>query len=603
MGVQVCIIDRAMAISPLSKAVGIQPRSLEILQMSGLIDQFMERGLPMTDYSIFIGAKKVAERHIFPARSASHYEVGLLLEQSISCTILAEELDKMGVQVDRGWELLDTKVVDENGHTFVETILRRPLSDEKVMAEEKKVVGEVGPLVDNVDREYETQTVRSEYLVAADGARSTVRHKLNIEFPGRTRTQRVMMWDGTFECDDIDMARFARLMVEGDEMEPDEDISKTLQDLTADEFEKVVNGCIAPAKLKIKKTDWLTVFRVNERRADHVVHKNRIFLAGDAAHIQSPSGGQGMNTGLQDVHSLAWKLALVINKVAPAALLETYQEREATGDRAVEVATEMLDFERDAGFITMIKNRIFYSLMHVAIPLMEASGFEDKATMIGVRYHESALNKAHPTQATPAAQFQVGVRAQDGSLHPLQAVIVGTQYSASTRLHELIAGIGRFYILVFTSDMLHSGTSTANAAAIKGVSTTTAKALERNIEDYLSIWRSKWPYGSDIQDGHNDKDLFKIHVIAGSAVLDDSKESMDGHNISIKALADKRIGDGRVYMDDRKSLHKKYGFSGSRGAGGIIVIRPDSYIGYRVQGAGEQAWKDVQDYFNSILTK
>ncbi|KAG0301690.1 hypothetical protein BGZ98_008129 [Dissophora globulifera] len=609
MGIQVRIIDRAMAPSPLSKAVGIQPRSLEMLQMSGLIDQFLERGEPMTDFTFFIGPKKVASRHFFPTRSSSYYEAGLVLEQANTCAILIEELDKMGVQVDRGWELSDTKVLEENGRTFVETIIRRAHSGEN---SEKKLIGEVDPLTESVDNEYRTQVVRSEYLVAADGARSTVRHKLNIGFPGRTRSHKTMMWDGTFDCD-LDMTRLVltdgtrRLMVESGDMEPGEDISKTLQDLTVDEFEKIVNECIAPAKLKIKETHWLTIFRINERRAEHFVHKNRIFLTGDSAHIQSPSGGQGMNSGLQDAHNLAWKLALVINKVAPEALLETFQEREAMADRAIDVATKMLDMERDLGFVAMIKLRIFYALSPVIIPLMEAFGFEDRATMLDVRYYENALNKAHPTQPTPATEFQVGARAQDGSLRPLQGDTNETQNLESTRLHEITAGIGRFHILVFASDMLHSGTSITNTTEIQGVSTTTAKALERNIEDYLSIWRSKWPYAFNILDDLQDKDLFKVHVIAGTAVLEDSKDdkNINGNDSSnsVKALANKRMGDGRIYMDDTKVLHKRYGFASSRGAGGIVVIRPDSYIGYRVNGAGEQAWKDVQDYFDSILTK
>ncbi|KAG0328783.1 hypothetical protein BGZ99_004447 [Dissophora globulifera] len=625
MGIQVRIIDRALAPSPLSKAVVIHPRSLEIIQMSGLVDRFLGLGRPMMGFRFLVGTKKVAAMHYLMGGSRSHYKSGILLEQARSCKILTEELDKMGVQVDRGWELLDTRVVEEGEHTFVETTLRRALSGENTTVDDTKVIGDVELLAEHIDKDYETQVVRSKYLVAADGARSIVRHKLNIGFPGHTRSHKTIVWDGTYESD-IDMSDITfiygvnkkpmfsvplpggtRLITaEAGELEPDEDISTTLQNLSVDKFEKLINEYVAPGKLKITETRSMSIYRVNERRAEHFVHKNRIFLAGDSAHVQSPSGGQGMNTGLQDAHNLAWKLAFVINKIAPEALLETYQEREAMADRASAIAMKLLDRERDMGFFAMIKNRIFFALLPIVIPLMQAFGFEDESTMVDARYQENALCKAHLTQVTPAAQFQVGVRAEDGSLRPLLAEIDWKQDSVPTRLHELMAGIGCFHILVFVSDMLHLRTGTADTTVIQGVRTTTAKELERNIDDYLSIWRSKWSYASSMHDSRNNKDLFKVHVIDGSEVLHDIKESADGNSYSysdrIKFLAEKRMGDGRIYIDDTKVLHKRYGITSSGGAGGIVVIRPDSYIGYRVNGAGDQAWKDVQDYFNSILT-
>ncbi|KAG0301335.1 hypothetical protein BGZ98_008459 [Dissophora globulifera] len=615
LGISVRIIDRAMAPSPLSKANGIQVRSLEVFQMAGIIDPFLAQGLSFTDFRFYVGTKRVADMRYLGGRSVSHYPSGVILEQNTTCAILIEALDKMGVRVDRGWELTDTKVVEEGGRTFVEAVLRKVLPSENFTVDEKKLIGEVEALTAPVDTGYETQVVRSEYLVAADGARSAVRHKLNIDFPGRTRSHKTLMWDGLLDCD-LDLSRITimhggnkksvvacelpngtwRLGIDDVDLEPGEDISKTLQDLTPAKFEKLCNECIAPAKLKLKETKWLTIFKINERRADHFVHKNRIFLAGDAAHIQSPSGGQGMNTGLHDAHNLAWKLALVLNKAAPEALLATYHEREEMADRAIALTSSMLDMERDMGFTGMLKKRMFYALSPVIVPLMEYFEAEVDANMVDVHYKENALNKAHPTQTIPAAQFRVGVRAQDAALRPLRADTDRKHNSASTRLHELTVGIARFHIVVFASDMLSPRTGTPSATAIQGVSTTTAKELERNIEDFLSIWRTKWSYASNIRDGHKDKDLFKVHVITGPVALSNSSSS-------VKALADKKTGDGRIYVDDTKALHRRYGFASKRGAGGIVVIRPDSHVGYRVNGAGGQAWKDVQDYFNSILTK
>ncbi|KAG0336516.1 hypothetical protein BG000_006510 [Podila horticola] len=82
---------------------------------------------------------------------------------------------------------------------------------------------------------------------------------------------------------------------------------------------------------------------INERRAENYIHKGRIFLAGDAAHVHSPADGQGMNTGRLDSYNLAWKLALVMNKLAPPSLLQTYHdERLPMADRAIELSSRLL---------------------------------------------------------------------------------------------------------------------------------------------------------------------------------------------------------------------------------------------------------------------
>ncbi|KAF9345190.1 hypothetical protein BGX26_003422, partial [Mortierella sp. AD094] len=341
LGIQVRIIERETAICPLSKALGMQPRSLEILEMAGIIDKFLERGESLSSFNLYHGSKQTATLTTFSmALSDSRYNTGLILEQAKTSEILVGELEKMGVKVDHGWELLDTNVVEEyeedkasgsgkkTKKTYVETKIRRALSGDNTVPDEKKFLGDVNLLEEQGDKEYEIQVVRSEYLVAADGGRSTVRHKLNIGFPGRTLDFKTMMWDGTYEAD-LKFTGFTniygvnrkgvvafplpngdcRVAVEAGKIDPNEDLSKTGENLTVEKFEELVSECIAPAKFKVKTTSWLTVFKINERRAEYFVYKNRIFLAGDAAHVHSPAGGQGLNTGLQDAHNLAWKLA------------------------------------------------------------------------------------------------------------------------------------------------------------------------------------------------------------------------------------------------------------------------------------------------------
>ncbi|KAF9115984.1 hypothetical protein BGX27_005421 [Mortierella sp. AM989] len=630
LGIQVRVIEREMSISPLSKALAIQPRSMEIFDMTGIADNFVELGQPFRDFDLYYGSRHTARFNAFMMhRSDSHYNDGLLLEQAKTSGILAKELEMLGVKIDYGWELLDTKIVEEpeadeatNSRnkatkTYVETKIRRALSGDNT-TEDEKFFGEVGLLEEQADKEYEFQVVRSEYLVAADGGRSTVRNKLKIGFPGRTLGFKVMMWDGTLEADmkfqgmmEIyginrkTMIAFPltngdfRVAVDAGPIEPDEDLSKTTKDLTVEKFEELVNACIVPSKFKVKTTSWLTVFKTNERRAEYFVYKNRIFLAGDSAHVHSPAGSQGLNTGLQDAHNLAWKLALVLNGVAPTPLLETYEEREAMADRAIAVSSRILSMNESIGLFGHIVKLFFYHAAPMIMYLIALLGVTPDIGMTNVRYHDNSLNKPHATQPiSPSAEHRVGIRARDGFLRPIPSLNDLESEVIQLRLHELMRSIGRFHILVFTSGMLNSRkTGAGGTTAINGVYTTNTKKLDHDIDSFVTQWRSKWPYASNMQDGYKDNnDLFKVHVISGSVASNNEDRAY------LDALIERSNGNGKIYLDDTKLLHQRYGFAWDKGAGGIVVVRPDSHVGYRVNGAGEQAWRDVGEYFTSVLS-
>jgi 2-polyprenyl-6-methoxyphenol hydroxylase-like FAD-dependent oxidoreductase len=152
-----------------------------------------------------------------------------------------------------------------------------------------------------------------------------------------------------------------RIGVEDSDLLPDEDFEQTLRDLSVEQFETIVAETTYPAKFKVTSTVWLTCFKTNERRAESYVYKNRIFLAGDAAHVHSPWGGQGLNTGFHDAHNLAWKLSFVLNGLAkPEFLLPTYEERVAMADRAIRVSTEMMDRNRAKGFVAATMTWLFF---------------------------------------------------------------------------------------------------------------------------------------------------------------------------------------------------------------------------------------------------
>ncbi|CAO3568715.1 unnamed protein product [Mortierella alpina] len=606
LGVSVRIIDRELSISPLSKALSIHPRTLEIFNFCGIIDEFSARGKILKESNIYFANRKVATMPSLPLRK-TRYGRPLFLEQAKTSALFAQELSRLGVEVERGWELLETKVVDDNNDTsgtYVESILRRSISGPR--PGKPAILGEVEPLEEDSACEYEIQTVRSDYLIAADGGRSTVRHKLNIPFPGITRNNKTFIWDGTFESDisllgvsNITGASrknmrciplsdgYYRVAIDAGVFEAGEDMEGILKGLTIDKFEKLASDCIAPSKFTIKETAWLTCFKVNERRAEHFNHKNRIFLAGDAAHIQSPSGGQGLNIGLQDAHNLAWKMALVLNKVAPENVLETYEERKAVADRAIALSSRLFTESREEGRIAFMKRRAYYLVAPPVLKFLIRIGFapENSRALLEVKYKENAINRVCTTPSVHSSTFEVGDRASDGLI---RTVPRAQEEAKELRLHDIITSIGRFHILVFVSDMLSSSSPTV----IQDASTTNLKELEHNIDDFVPRWRRQWSYPSPMSDGYSDNDIFKVHVIAGNL----------GPDVHHSALINRTAGNGKLFVDGSKSVHSSYNFSRRKGYGGIVVVRPDSHVSFRVEGTREQAWKAVDHYFASILS-
>ncbi|KAG0272732.1 hypothetical protein BGZ95_011486 [Linnemannia exigua] len=605
LGIPVRIIEREQGISPNSRALGLHARTMEILRFTGTIDPFLEMGKPFTKVHYYSNARLVGAMPVIQGSEHSRFSTGLFLEQAKTSEIFLKKLRGFGVEVEYGWELLDTKVVEggQGGEEeYVETTIRRALEGGTVVKGEDQVMGEIGLRPEQKDKKYETQVVRSKYLIACDGGRSTVRHKINVAFPGRTLSHKTLMWDGHCECD-IPLNGLAavrgpngktlfmfpmsdgmvRIGVEDCDLAPGEDFEQTLRELTVEHFEAVVAETASPAKFKIKSTTWLTCFKTNERRAENFVYKDRIFLAGDAAHIHSPSGGQGLNTGLHDAHNLAWKLGFVLNGVAkPEFLLPTYEERGEMADRAIRVSSALLARNRANGFVANTRNWLVFSIAPLIAKFFGSFFFTQEVAMLDVKYEANDLNRPHKTQPASADDdHKVGVRAKDGMLLAINPSITTKEKEDQTtlRLHDLFTGIARFHVVVFASDHL--------------ITTSGTKDIQTFLDRHVAQWRAKWTYRSTLIDGYTDKDLFKVHIIAGSAP--------PTSNVAALELSKRRAGDGKVYVDSDRQTHKRYGFASAKAAGGIVVIRPDSHVGFRVHGVQEEAWKDVDEYFSTIL--
>lgn len=320
-GVPVRIIDMNDGPTDLSKALVVWRRTLQVLDSTIDHQRFMDVGHEVRQARFIASGKPLAtipfkdEEHLLPA--------GMFVPQSQTEQILIQALAEQSIEVERRTQLVDL-TPDNEGVTCQ---LEGPDGNEQF---------------------------RCSWLIGCDGAHSVARHKLNIKFPGDTVDHAWILGDVRVDIEtsphetiiesspDGPVAFFPigadrwRLIADAGPVKPEtERRDPSEADLQAVLDERSSQGW------KILETFWKAEFRVNERQVDQYVH-GRVLLAGDAAHVHSPAGGQGMNTGIQDAANLAWKIALAW-KGGPTSLVETYQdERHAIGRAVVKASGRML---------------------------------------------------------------------------------------------------------------------------------------------------------------------------------------------------------------------------------------------------------------------
>lgn len=318
-GVRVRIVDRAAEPTKVPKALSLWPRVRDILTDLGVGEEIRRTSVPVRAFRYFSHRRPVASLTFtedLAARQLPQYETE---------RILAERLHTLGGKVERGVRLLGLDDVDFSGRI--------------------EPGGAVTAVLEHGDGAVERFAVP--FAVGADGAGSAVRGQLGIGFEGSTYETAFALIDthigGRLPPDEIayyqstdgtlvvvpqpgGVFRFLSLMSGGGTM------SRALMQEIID-----TRG---PRGVRITEPVWETVFRVHARRAT-AFSRGRVFLAGDAAHIHSPAGGQGMNNGLQDAHNIAWKLAAVLQGRSPVSLLDSYGTERAEATRRIVRDTDL----------------------------------------------------------------------------------------------------------------------------------------------------------------------------------------------------------------------------------------------------------------------
>jgi 2-polyprenyl-6-methoxyphenol hydroxylase-like FAD-dependent oxidoreductase len=329
-GATVRLVDQAGDRAHESRALGVQPRTLEVLRGLRLADELIARGNPATQLRLYVGERLVRLALFDLGLADTAYPFLLFVSQAQTEAVLGEHLAAAGLAVERRVTFLDC-VPEGDDEALLRCTLRHPDGSVEVL--------------------------RARYLAGCDGAHSTVRERAGIAFPGARYPQTFLLADlsidglepdavnsfltdrGPLFCFPLaDPAPWRILAMRNRSSEAGEPVS-------LEELQRLCDEA-SGGRLRLHDPVWMTAFSIYHRHAVRY-REGRVFLAGDAAHIHSPAGAQGMNTGIQDAWNLGWKLALVCRGVAPESLLDSYdEERRPVGrfvlrftDRAFTAAT------------------------------------------------------------------------------------------------------------------------------------------------------------------------------------------------------------------------------------------------------------------------
>jgi len=308
------IIDKNEGRTELSKALALFARSLELLHSGIDAHAFVQQGIPVERAMVFSNQKHIGTLELAGAQSS--FGTGIMIPQSDTEHILEKALDALGIPVERTTELTGFEDLGDRVRCTLTT-------------------GDGA------------ETIEPAWLVGCDGAHSLVRHTLGMEFKGEADMNRWALADvrvdGANDTATLFICPHAKGLLVAfrirDERfrivasSPLASLDEPHVDPELSDIQDVVDER-GPGGWTIHDPAWLTEFRVNERKVDDY-GIGRVFVAGDAAHIHSPAGGQGMNTGVQDACNLAWKLALVHRGTAGNTLLDSYSTERSEVGRSV----------------------------------------------------------------------------------------------------------------------------------------------------------------------------------------------------------------------------------------------------------------------------
>jgi 2-polyprenyl-6-methoxyphenol hydroxylase-like FAD-dependent oxidoreductase len=369
-GLRCRIIDKAAKPASTSRALAIFPRTLEMFQMMGMSDSVLKAGHQLNGVAIYNRSGQIG--HIGFSNLPSRYRFAISLPQSETERLLTEHLAGFGMVVEREKELV--------------------------------ALSQSADAVQAVNRDSAGLEERSEssWLIGCDGAHSSVRHLSGLKFEGDAYPETFLLADVKLDgpVDHVHIRLFltgeglvgifpfrgdrARVIV-NTQTPP---VSEPAGELKLDEIQAIVDSR-TNSGIVLTDPTWLSRFHISHRRVQNF-RVGRVFLAGDSAHIHSPAGGQGMNTGIQDACNLAWKLGLVVRHQSPDSLLDSYnEEREPVAKMVLSLTDRLTRMATLQGAIgQQVRDALLPTL--TGIDLVE-DRIAEAVAEIGIQYRRSSI--------------------------------------------------------------------------------------------------------------------------------------------------------------------------------------------------------------------
>ncbi|OTA65132.1 hypothetical protein K449DRAFT_431718 [Hypoxylon sp. EC38] len=596
-GYKIKHIDNRAEPTPTGRADGIQPRSLDLLRNMGLKSAIMAHK-PARVYEVAFWDPPMSGKGIVrtgtwascPSFIDARYPFTTLLHQGRIERVFISDLERNGVHIQRPWTIKDFKSDDKSDPEYpVEVHLEH---------------------VDGTHRE----TVRARYLFSGEGARSSVREKLGIKITHKDPITHVWgVIDGVVNTDfpDIKMKctihsengsimvipredNMVRLYIQiASSTDPDWSPRKTA---TAEEVQASAKKILHPYLIEWETVEWYSVYPIGQGISDKYTIDHRVFLGGDACHTHSPKAGQGMNTAFLDALNLAWKIHAVEAGFASRAILTTYEAERK------DVAETLLSF--DNKYAKLFSERPPAAKEVQAASEQTSAQTEDNEFVktfkegceftsgYGVAYKPNALNWSPAHQAKSPLINPEGTKLRTGRIM-INADVTRVVDANVVHLEQEVPLNGSFRIYIFA-----------------GKPSVTRKAL-KDFASHLGNKRSF--YGSYLRpdidsvshhEKHNPHSLFFTLCTVFAARRSQIEIVRDVPS----PLARYR---DHVYADDRwdrrvpdadAAAHAKMGLDQEKG--GIVVIRPDGYIGIvtsLVEGSGTV--NALNEYFGAFCTK
>ena len=376
LGVKSRIIDKTAGPGTTSRALAVQARTLELYNQLDLTDEVIKQGHKTRAVNLWVKGRR-ATRIPFEKVGAglTPYPFLMIYPQDEHERLLVSRLQALGVRVERSTELMGF----EDKGDLVTARLRRPDGTEEIC--------------------------EAAYIAGCDGARSLVREITGTGFPGGIYRQLFYVADvqasgpalnGELHVD-LDEADFLALFpLSGDGRAR---LVGTVRDERADQadrlkFEDVSDRAINQLQVCVEKVNWFSTYHVHHRVTEHF-RKGRAFLLGDAAHIHSPAGGQGMNTGIGDAINLAWKFAAVLGGQWPETLLDSFEaERIVFARRLVATTDKVFSFATAEGPLAhVLRTRLAPLLIPAAASFVPAREYLFRsAAQITLNYRGGPLS-------------------------------------------------------------------------------------------------------------------------------------------------------------------------------------------------------------------